>query len=127
TPEKYCNTNNQTSLPVAWEFFRQSKAAPDQVRMRMAHLWHQIFIASSPNFTYGIAEFQQRFRDNALGTFESLLLSYALSPTLGAFQNWVFNVPERNGVRPNENFARELMQLFTIGVTQLNEDATPKL
>jgi uncharacterized protein (DUF1800 family) len=127
TPGKYCKTNNITSLPVAWEFFRQSKTAPDQLRMRMAHVWHQIFIASSPNFTYGIAEFQQRFRDNAFGTFETILLSYVLSPTLDAYQNWIFNVPEHDGIKPNENFARELMQLFTIGVTQLNDDGTRKL
>ena len=43
---------------------------------------------------------------------------------LGYFQNWVKNLPEQNGVKPNENFARELMQLFTIGVSELNEDGT---
>ncbi len=46
---------------------------------------------------------------------------------LGAFQNWVNNVPENDGIKPNENFARELMQLFTIGVNELNDDGTPKL
>src|SRR5262249_9977339 len=60
-------------------------------------------------------------------SFENLLASYALSPQLGQFQNWVKNVPEHDGVRPNENFARELMQLMTIGVNQLNEDGTPRL
>src|SRR4029450_9694857 len=40
---------------------------------------------------------------------------------------WIKNVPERNGIRPNENFARELMQLFTIGVNELNDDGTLKL
>jgi len=43
------------------------------------------------------------------------------------FQNWVLNFPEHDGIRPNENFARELMQLFTIGVHLLNDDGTPKL
>jgi uncharacterized protein (DUF1800 family) len=57
----------------------------------------------------------------------NLLLKYALSPQLGQFQNWVHNVPEFNGIRPNENFARELMQLFTVGVNQLGEDGTPRL
>jgi uncharacterized protein (DUF1800 family) len=59
-------------------------------------------------------------------TFESLLARYALSPQLGHFQSWVRNVPEHDGIRPNENFARELLQLFTIGVTELNDDGTPK-
>ena len=112
----------------AWEFFRQSKTAPDQLRLRMAHVWHQIFVVERRlRRPTRIAEFQQRLRDNAFGTFENLLLKYALSPQLGYFQNWVKNVPEHDGIKPNENFARELMQLFTIGVNELNDDGTPKL
>jgi len=130
TPEKYCSTNKYSPAPVGWEFFRQSKTAPDQLRMRMAHAWHQIFVVSGqggPGQTYANAEFQQRLRDGALGTFENLLVRYALAPQLGNFQNWVKNIPEHDGIRPNENFARELLQLFTIGVNQLNDDGTPKL
>ncbi len=127
TPEKFCTTNKMSHLPSAWEFFQQSKTAPDQLRLRMAHVWHQIFVMALVNRTYGYAEFHQRLRDGAFGTFENLLVSYALSPQLGAFQNWVRNIPEHDGIRPNENFARELMQLFTIGVNELNEDGTKKL
>ncbi len=129
TPEKFCVTNKWTPSPVAWEFFRQSKTGRDQLRMRMAHVWHQIFVigAGAAGQAYANAEFQQRLRDGAFGTFEALLQKYALSPLLGAYQNWVNNVPEFNGIRPNENFARELMQLFTIGVNELNDNGTPKL
>ena len=127
TPAKFCRLNNYTTWPVVWEFFRQSKTAPDQLRLRMAHVWHQIFVLGDQGLTYAIAEFQQRLRDHAFGTFENLLLKYALSPQLGNYQNWIHNVPEHDGIRPNENFARELMQLFTIGVNELNEDGTPKL
>jgi len=127
TPQKFCHTNNGDPVPVAWEFFRQSRTAPDQLRLRMAHVWHQIFVIGGPNQTYANAGYQQRLRDNAFGTFENLLLKYALSPQLGYFQTWVKNVPEFNGIRPNENFARELMQLFTVGVNELNDDGTPKL
>jgi uncharacterized protein (DUF1800 family) len=126
TPQKYCLFHKVTPAPVVMEFFRQGKSAPDQLRLRMAHVWHQIFISTIFE-TYATAELQQRFRDHAFGTFENLLLKYALSPQLGQFQNWVKNVPEFNGIRPNENFARELMQLFTIGVNQLDEDGTPRL
>ena len=125
TPEKFCETNRRFSRPVAWEFFRQSKTAPDQLRMRMAHVWHQIFVVGVHNHTYAIAEYQQRLRDGAFSTFDNLLAKYALSPQLGDFQNWIKNLPEQNGIKPNENFARELMQLFTIGVNELNEDGTP--
>jgi uncharacterized protein (DUF1800 family) len=129
TPEKYCGFHKWSPQPVALEFFRQSRTAPDQLRMRMAHVWHQIFVVSAVAFgeTYAHAEFQQRLRDHAFGTFENLLLKYTLSPQLGNFQTWVRNIPEHDGIRPNENFARELMQLFTIGVNALDEDGTPKL
>ena len=95
----------------------------------MAHAWHQIFVFSNVGVShaYAHADFQQRLRDNVFGSFENLLLTYALSPQLGTFQNWVKNFPEHDGIRPNENFARELMQLFTIGVNELNDDGTPKL
>ncbi|MFO1316865.1 MAG: DUF1800 family protein [Burkholderiales bacterium] len=123
TPEKFCFTFKASSRPVGWEFFRQARAAPDQLRVRMAHNWHEILLAE--NFmTYAHADFQQRIRDHALGTFENLLLRYTLSPQLGKYQNWVFNKPEQNGIKPNENYARELLQLFTIGVSELNEDGT---
>ena len=128
TPEKFCGSLKQSPQPVGWEFFRQSKTAPEQLRLRMAHVWHQIFVHSSNGGafeTYANAEFQQRLRDGALGTFESLLTKYALSPQLGIYQTWAKNVPERNGIKPNENFARELMQLFTIGVNMLNDDGSP--
>ncbi len=76
TPEKFCAPNKQQPQPVAWEFFRQSKTAPDQLRLRMAHVWHQIFVvgelAMEPT---AHAEFQQRLRDGAFGTFENLLPS----------------------------------------------------
>lgn len=127
TPEKYCGMNKNSPQPVAREFFRQSKSAPDQLRLRMAHVWHQIFVLSSLGQTYANAEFQQRLRDGAFGTFEDLLGRYVLSPQLGHFQNWVKNVPEHDGIRPNENLARELMQLFTIGVNELREDGSVKL
>ena len=126
TPEKYCNTYTQQSPPVAWEFYRQSRMAPDQVRLRMAHLWHEIFVAQDYG-TYGHANFQQRLRDGVFDTFEKFLLSYTISPHLGKFQTWVDNRPEHDGIKPNENYARELLQLMSIGVSELNEDGTPKL
>ena len=129
TPEKWCLTNKNSPRIVAMEFFRQSRTAPDQLRMRMAHLWHQIFVIAweKIGMAYAHAEFMQRLRDHAFGTFENLLTKYTLSPQLGHYQNWVWNVPEHDGIKPNENYARELMQLFTIGVNELNEDGTPKL
>lgn len=128
TPEKYCNTNKWSHQPVAWEFYRQSKTAPDQLRLRMAHVWHQILVlGDNPGQTYASADFHQRLRDGALDTLENLLFKFAISPQMGHFQNYARNVPEFDGIKPNENFARELMQLFTIGVNEINDDGTAKL
>lgn len=128
TPEKFCKTNKWSTSPVAWEFYRQSKAAPDQLRLRMAHVWHQILVfGQNPDLTYAVAEFHQRLRDHTFGTFENLLLRFSLSPQMGHFQNYARNQAERDGIKPNENFARELMQLFTIGVNELNDNGTQKL
>ena len=130
TPEKYCFTNKAATDIVVREFFRQSTGAPDQLRLRMAHVWHQIFVVSAQGGGWDAhpnADFQQRLRDGTFETFENLLARYALSPQLGLYQSWVRNVPEKDGIRPNENFARELLQLFTIGTAELNDDGTPKL
>jgi uncharacterized protein (DUF1800 family) len=128
TPEKFCSRNKWSHAPVAWEFYRQSKTAPDQLRLRMAHVWHQIFVfGNDPGQAYAAAEFHQRLRDGVFGTFENLLFRFAISPQMGHFQNWVNNTYEKNGIKPNENFARELMQLFTIGVNELSDDGSPKL
>ena len=127
TPEKYCQVNRLGPTSIAREFYMQAKGAPDQLRMRMGHVWHQILVMGDPTLAYAHAEFQQRMRDNAFGTYENLLVRYAISPQLGHFQNWVGNRPEHDGIRPNENFARELMQLFTIGVNGLNDDGTAQL
>src|SRR6266496_964288 len=80
TPDKYCHAYKIAPDPVGWEFFRQAKTAPDQLRLRMAHVWHQIFVMSDGSGTYVYADFHKRLRDNVLCTFENLLLKFALSP-----------------------------------------------
>ena len=66
TPAKYCHTYRIAPWPVGWEFYRQSKTAPDQVRMRMAHVWHQVLVVSDGPGTYAYAAFHQMLRDHAL-------------------------------------------------------------
>ncbi|MEO8134277.1 MAG: DUF1800 family protein, partial [Betaproteobacteria bacterium] len=126
SPENFCGTYNVAQDPVGWEFFRQSKTAPDQLRMRLAHVWHQVLVVNNAGGTYSVADFQQRLRDHVFSTYEDLLFRFTVSPQLGSFQNWVFNLPEHDGIKPNENYARELMQLFSIGPNLLNDDGTAK-
>src|SRR5262249_48590828 len=67
------------------------------------------------------------FLDNAFGNFKTLLERVTLSPVMGEYLNMVDNNKPANGVNPNENYAREIMQLFSIGVWKLNRDGTLQL
>ena len=66
---------------------------------------------------------------HAFGNFRNLLEDIALSPVMGIYLSHIRNRKEDRGHRahPDENFAREVMQLFTIGLHELNADGTPKL
>jgi uncharacterized protein (DUF1800 family) len=68
--------------------------------------------------------YQQIFRDNAFGNYEDILTKVTLSSVMGDYLNMVNNDKPANGVNPNENYAREVMQLFSIGVWNLNQDGT---
>jgi uncharacterized protein (DUF1800 family) len=121
-----CRVNNIAPDPVVWEFYRQAVNGRDQVRQRFAYVLHQLFVLGQggPAETYAIGNFQQRVRDFAFSTYEDALYQYSVSPQLGNFQGWANNRPEQNGIKPNENYAREILQLLTTGVYRVNEDGT---
>ena len=76
-----------------------------------------------------MATYQQILLDNAFGNFRNILYEITLSPAMGRYLDMVNNDkpnPAR-GTEPNENYARELLQLFSIGVVKLNQDGTPIL
>jgi uncharacterized protein (DUF1800 family) len=79
------------------------------------------------NLAYGMAKYQQIFLDNAFGNYEDILTRVTLSSVMGDYLNMVNNDKPSKSVNPNENYARELMQLFSIGVWLLNQDGTQQL
>jgi len=110
---------------VAREFFTQAISGRDQVRQRFAYVLHQLLVkGEEPRETYSIRNAQQMLRDLAFSTYDEALFQYTISPQLGNFQGWANNWPEHDGIKPNENYAREIMQLLTTGVTKLNDDGT---
>ncbi|HOA95893.1 MAG TPA: DUF1800 domain-containing protein, partial [Quisquiliibacterium sp.] len=117
-----CWRDYYTSMPVQWDFFRQAVSGTDQLRQRVAFALGQIFVTSGVELygAYGFAEYHQLLRDNAFGNFRDLLEVVTLSPFMGAYLNMVNN----DGASPNENYARELLQLFSIGTCMLNGDGT---
>ncbi len=117
-----CWRDYYTSMPVQWDFYRQAVSGTDQLRQRVAFALGQIFVTSGVELSgaYGFAEYHQLLRDYAFGNFRELLEVVTLSPFMGTYLNMVNN----DGASPNENYARELLQLFSIGTCMLNNDGT---
>lgn len=108
-----CWRDYYSAEPLSREFYRQALSGRDQLRQRTAWALSQIWVVSGHEVegTYGLRDYQQMLRDNAFGNLRELLGKMALHPVMGAYLNMVNNEKDA----PNENFARELMQLFTIG------------
>ncbi|MGV7206617.1 DUF1800 family protein [Oxalobacteraceae bacterium A2-2] len=113
-------------------FWWQAITGFDQLRGRVAYALSQIFVVSAVNGElyqrpYGMSSYYDVLGKNALGNFRDLLTDVALHPTMGIYLNHLRNQKETDTRMPDENFARELMQLMTIGLYQLNQDGTLKL
>lgn len=126
-----CFRDKYTAFPIQLRFFQNALTGPDQLRQRVALAYSQIFVVSSATLMpgYALRNYQQLLLDGAFVNFRQLLNDITLSPVMGAYLNMVNNAKAVTGakVTPNENFARELMQLFTIGPVTLNPDGTPVL
>ncbi len=108
--------------------------APDQIRQRVAFALSEIFVASANgndiyNYPDGVATYWDLLAKDAFGNFRQLLEDVTLNPVMGDYLDMVHNDKPNpsNNTEPNENYAREVMQLFTIGLYQLNPDGTQKL
>src|SRR5690554_4059809 len=105
----------------------------DQLRQRVAYALSQVFVISNVsdvlyNDTRGIASYQDLLLQHAFGNYRQLLEAVTLHPMMGEYLSMVRNEkpnPTKN-IRPDENFARELMQLFSIGLVELNLDGSVK-
>jgi len=124
------------SYTPAWNvqtFWRTAVQAPDQLRKRTAFALQQVFTASLADgnlWGHGraYAGFLDGINRHAFGNYRALLEEVALSPVMGIYLSHLRSQKEDGAGRmPDENFARELMQLFSIGLLELNPDGTPKL
>jgi uncharacterized protein (DUF1800 family) len=111
---------------------RQILLSSNPVRMRVALALSEFFCPNSDPMgwyvNFGLAHFWDLLVAGAFGNFRDLLEAVTLSPLMGECLN--MNDSRRadaTGRVPDENYAREIMQLFTIGLLQLNLDGTPKL
>ena len=115
-------------------FWRTTPAAPDQLRKRVAFALHHVFMVSQAEANLWLhsrayANYLDLLNRHAFGNFRTLLEEIALSPAMGIYLSHLRNRKEDLSINrlPDENFARELMQLFTIGLQELNPDGSLKL
>jgi uncharacterized protein (DUF1800 family) len=120
--------------PADFMIWRQLIASPDQVRMRLALALSEMFVVSTNVMdAFWPGSFMGAYWDvltkNAFGNFRALLEDVTLNPAMGRYLNMLGSAKEdpATGRLPDENYAREIMQLFTIGLNQLNLDGSVKL
>lgn len=113
----------------------RSGAVPtDQLRQRVAFALSEIFVVSNSNGTlagqpWALASYYDMLVDDAFGNYRSLLEDVTKHPAMGVFLSSIQNQKANAdaNIHPDENYAREINQLFSIGLVQLNLDGTPKL
>jgi Protein of unknown function (DUF1800) len=119
-----CWRDWSSTQPLIWDFYRNAVTQPDQLRQRVAFALQQIVVINSLEVdgTYGFRNYYNTLLDNAFGNYRQVLQRVALSPVMGDFLNNANN----DKAAPNENFARELLQLFALGTCELNTDGSLK-
>jgi uncharacterized protein (DUF1800 family) len=113
----------------AW--FQNAVRGDDQLRQRVAWALSQIMVVSQVslnNYPFGLADYYDMLARNAFGDFRKLIEDVTLHPMMGVYLSMLGNQKPNAAlnIRPDENYARELMQLFTVGLVQLDPDGTVK-
>ncbi len=121
-----CTRDNFSMYPVQRQFFTNSLYGPDQLRQRVAFALHQILVVSSNgevNRPSWMTIYLQALDRNAFGNYRTLLNEITLTPAMGEYLDMRLSTR----TNPNENWAREVLQLFSIGTSVLNIDGSPQL
>lgn len=115
-------------------WWQHAMTSHDQLRLRVAYALSQIFVISDQagplnNDVVGMAEYYDLLTKGALGNYRDLLEDVTLSPQMGKYLSMLKNrkADPAHNIRPDENYAREVMQLFTIGLYQLSPDGSRTL
>lgn len=119
------DVNNQAQQQQAqgWlrsRFYDAALGGEDQLRQRVAWaLFNFLALGGGPP-AYAKFEYRMLLQRQALGSYKDLLREVTLNPAMGNF----LNNDQNEASRPNENYARELMQLFSVGLVMLNPDGS---
>lgn len=126
TAQAACIRDNYSIYPVQRTFVTNALLRPDQLRQRVAFALHQITVVSAINpldRPSWETMYLQVLDRGAFGNYRTFLQEITLNPEMGEYLDMRLSTR----TNPNENFAREILQLFSIGVNELNLDGTVKV
>ena len=125
-----CGRDNYTMYPLQVAFYNRALNTGnignnDQLRQRVSWALSQIVVVSGQTLPQPswVGPYLTKLDQDAFTNYRTILQDVTLNPGMGDYLDMVNN----NRTAPNENYAREVMQLFSIGLDQLNNDGTPKL
>jgi uncharacterized protein (DUF1800 family) len=120
-----CNRDNYQMYPLQMKFFQNALGGSDQLRQRVAFALHQILVVSGVDVPQPswMSPYLQTLDRNAFGNYRQLLQEITVNPGMGLYLDMLGN----SRSSPNENYAREILQLFSVGLDKLNLDGTPQL
>ena len=123
-----CLASN-TAYPCAEsEWWTVAITGQDQLRQRVAFALSEMFVVSTQSIPgQAIPQFHNALANDAFGNFYTIMQDVTLSPAMGGYLNMLNSAAPATGQIANENYARENMQLFTIGLNQLNQDGSLQL
>ena len=114
---------------VGQRFFLNADAGGDQVRERTAFALNELWVVAGDKISdpLGYTNYLRVLGKDGLGNYQNLMMDVTLTPAMGHYLDMVDNDAPAPGQHANENYAREIMQLFCLGLNQLNPDGTPVL
>lgn len=132
-PQLVTNSTVQRDEFLTYTFYQKIMDDDDALRQKLAFALSQIFVISPPTSTLGnrgfaTSTYYDLLYEGAFGNFRDLLFNVTMHPAMGLYLSHFKNAKEDLGLgtSPDENYAREIMQLFTIGLHELNNDGSIK-
>ncbi|MGA7992077.1 MAG: DUF1800 domain-containing protein [Thermoanaerobaculia bacterium] len=120
-----CQRDNYTMYPLQKQFFLNALYGPDQLRQRVAFALHKFIVVSGTELVQPsrMVPYLNILVNNAFGNYRNILYQITLNGAMGEY----LNMRTSTLLNPNENYAREILQLFSLGVFKLNADGTQQL
>jgi uncharacterized protein (DUF1800 family) len=117
-----CLRNHYQAYNLQNRFFQNAWHGNDQLRQRVAWALHKIWVISQVDITLPswVSVYAQILNNRAFGNYRTLMEEITFNPGMGNY----LDMAGSTTAQPNENYPRELLQLFTIGLTELNPDGT---